>query len=124
MSRVKKILVVDDNPVDRHLVGSLLGKIPSWQIEFAVDGAAALSQIATSNPDIIVTDMRMPYVDGLELVKKVREDHSHIPVMLITSQGSEKNRRRSVEVWCRQLHAKISAQPGLGTYGETGPANV
>ncbi len=90
MSPAKKILVVDDNPVDRHLVGSLLGKVPGWDVEFAVDGAAALNQMSEIDPDIVVTDMKMPYVDGLELVKTIRQEHGHIPVVLITSHGSEK----------------------------------
>ena len=90
MSPVKKILVVDDNPVDRHLVGSLLGKIKHWTIEYASDGAAALSAIPEFEPDLVVTDLQMPYVDGLELVKNIRCNHSHIPVVLTTSHGSEK----------------------------------
>ena len=85
-----KILVVDDNPVDRHLVGSLLNAVDEWDIEYATDGAHALVQLDTVQPDIIVTDLQMPYVDGLELVQRVRQDHSDIPVVLITSYGSEK----------------------------------
>ena len=90
MSPVKKILVVDDNPVDRHLIGSLLGKIAGWEVNYASDGAAAIGKIVEVDPDIVVTDMQMPYVDGLQLVKSIRNDFSHIPVMLITSHGSEK----------------------------------
>ncbi|MEM9409997.1 MAG: response regulator [Planctomycetota bacterium] len=87
---MKKILVVDDNAVDRHLVGSLLNKVAGWQIEYAEDGAAAIQSFDSLNPDLIVTDMQMPYVDGLELVKSVRDKDSQIPVVLITSHGSEK----------------------------------
>lgn len=90
MNPVKKILVVDDNPVDRHLIGSLLSKVAQWEVDYASDGEAALRQINASNPDIVVTDMQMPYVDGLQLVKTIRCEHAHIPVMLITSHGSEK----------------------------------
>ncbi len=90
MSPIKKILVVDDNPVDRHLVGSLLSKVDNWEISFAADGAAALTAIAASELDLIVTDLQMPYVDGLQLVKQIRESHSHLPVVLTTSFGSEK----------------------------------
>lgn len=90
MNPVKRILVVDDNPVDRHLIGSLLGKVPDWDVEYANDGAEALRRLPDSNPDIVVTDMQMPYVDGLELVKSIRCKFGHVPVMLITSHGSEK----------------------------------
>lgn len=90
MSPVKKILVVDDNAVDRHLIGSLLGKVANWEVIYANDGAVALNQVAELEPDIVVTDMQMPYVDGLQLVKTIRADYAHIPVMLITSHGSER----------------------------------
>ena len=89
-SPIKKILVVDDNPVDRHLIGSILGKEQHWELEFASDGAAAISALKEDTPDLIVTDMQMPYVDGLELVRSIREHHSGLPVVLITSHGSEK----------------------------------
>ena len=90
MSPAKKILVVDDNPVDRHLVGSLLGKVYNWEMEFADDGVATIDLVNSMAPDLVVTDLQMPYVDGLELVKSIRNQHSHIPVVLITSHGSEK----------------------------------
>ncbi|MDB2526035.1 MAG: ATP-binding protein [Mariniblastus sp.] len=86
-----KILVVDDSSVDRMLVGGLLGKEPTWQIEFAVDGKEGfdrLSDVATI-PDVIVTDLQMPRMDGLELVRQVRKSHPLIPIVLITSFGSE-----------------------------------
>jgi CheY-like chemotaxis protein/anti-sigma regulatory factor (Ser/Thr protein kinase) len=88
---VPKILVVDDSSVDRMLVGGLLGKEPTWQIEFAVDGKEGfdrLSDVATI-PDVIVTDLQMPRMDGLELVRQVRKSHPLIPIVLITSFGSE-----------------------------------
>jgi len=88
---VPKILVVDDSSVDRMLVGGLLGKEPTWQIEFAVDGKEGfdrLSDVATT-PDVIVTDLQMPRMDGLELVRQVRKSHPLIPIVLITSFGSE-----------------------------------
>lgn len=90
MSPIKKILVVDDNAVERHLVGSLLEKVDNWTVEYAADGAAAFNTISTFEPDIVVTDIQMPYVDGLELVKKIRASYSHLPVVLTTSFGSEK----------------------------------
>lgn len=90
MNRIKNILVVDDNPVDRHLIGSILDKEQDWKLDFANDGAAAINAMKDHVPDIVVTDMQMPYVDGLELVRHIREHHPGLPVVLITSHGSEK----------------------------------
>lgn len=88
------ILVVEDSSVDRMLVGGLLGKEPSWEIEFANDGREGLDRINQSGidsplPDVIVTDLQMPRMDGLELVRNVRKSHPQVPVVLITSYGSE-----------------------------------
>lgn len=86
----KTILVVDDCKVDRQLVGGLLNKVESWTVAFACDGAEAIAAMGDVQPDIVVTDMQMPYFDGLALVRSIRDDYSHIPVVLITSKGSEK----------------------------------
>lgn len=85
-----KILVVEDSAVDRMLIGGLLGKEIDWEIEFACDGQEGLDQIDPENlPDVIVTDLQMPKIDGLELVRRVRKTCPDVPVVLITSQGSE-----------------------------------
>ncbi len=86
---LKKILVVDDSPVDRLLVGKLLEANSEWQVSFAADGQMAIAATETEVPDIIVTDLQMPKVDGLELVKHVKKHHTSIPIVLITGFGSE-----------------------------------
>ena len=83
------VLVVDDSLVDRRLVGGLLGKHPQWQIEYAADGDEALELTERSAPDLIVTDLQMPRMDGLELVRAVREKWPQVPVVLMTAHGSE-----------------------------------
>ncbi len=82
-------LVVDDSSVDRSLVSSLLKESTSLDVEFAENGAAALQCIGATPPDIVITDLNMPEVDGLELVKAVHANFSSIPIVLITAHGSE-----------------------------------
>jgi CheY-like chemotaxis protein len=84
-----KILVVDDSAVDRRFVGGLLQREPNYLVEFAEDGADALTKIRQAAPDIIVTDLQMPNRNGLELVSAVRMHHSGIPIILMTGHGSE-----------------------------------
>jgi len=84
-----KILVVDDLAVDRQFVGKLLENDEQFEVEYAADGAEALRRIKDSPPDLVVTDLMMPEVDGLELVEQVRSRHPLVPVILITSKGSE-----------------------------------
>lgn len=87
---MKKILVVDDSPVDRLLVGKLLESQEDWQVQYAGDGQKAIEAIRDDLPDIVVTDLQMPYVDGLELVKHVKQTNPSIPIVLITGHGSER----------------------------------
>jgi CheY-like chemotaxis protein len=83
------VLVVDDNPVDRHLAGSLLSKRENIQVSYAANGLEALRFLERQTPDLVLTDMLMPEMDGLELVKEIRDRHPLVPVILMTAYGSE-----------------------------------
>ena len=83
------VLVVDDSAVDRRLVGGLLAKADDLQVEFAADGKEALAKMETVQPALIVTDLVMPEINGLDLVSAVVELYPHVPVILMTGKGSE-----------------------------------
>jgi CheY-like chemotaxis protein/anti-sigma regulatory factor (Ser/Thr protein kinase) len=84
-----KILVVDDTPVDQRLVGRLLEKNSDLQAVYAGNGKEALALIERECPDLVLTDLQMPEMNGLELVKRIRKQYSAIPVILMTAYGSE-----------------------------------
>ena len=79
------------------LIGGLLGKQTQWAVEFVNDGQEAVDRIGTrstddqsaNEPDVIITDLQMPNMDGLQLVRRLRKTHADIPVVLVTSHGSE-----------------------------------
>lgn len=83
------VLIVDDTAVDRRLAGGLLDSVPVLEVCYAHDGNEALLQIANSLPDIVVTDLQMPDMDGLELVNAISEKYPDVPVVLMTAHGSE-----------------------------------
>ena len=83
------VLVVDDSPVDRHLVGSLLAEEGSLQVEFASHGGEALERVKASPPDIVLSDLQMPGLDGLGLIEALKQSHPQIPIVVMTSKGSE-----------------------------------
>ena len=83
-----KVLVVDDSKIDRVLVEELLAD-GEFGVECVGSGAEALARIEQEPPDVVVTDLMMPEMDGLELVAKLRDIHPGIPVILMTSRGSE-----------------------------------
>lgn len=91
------VLVVDDAAVDRRFVGELLQGDSNLQMRSAVHGADALEKMGESLPDVVVTDLIMPQMDGLELVAAVRAKYPLVPVILITSQGSEEIAVRALQ---------------------------
>lgn len=95
---MSRVLVVDDSEVDRHLVGGLLQEELELEITFACDGEDALRQIDESLPDLILTDLVMPGKDGLELVAELNEKHPFVPVILVTSKGSEEIAVRALKL--------------------------
>lgn len=86
------ILLVEDNEELLKLIGNILSKY--YRILTAINGVEALSVIAENNIDIIISDVMMPEMDGLELCRKVKEDleTSHIPIILLTAKSSTDDR--------------------------------
>ena len=84
-----KILVVDDSAFDRHLAGQLLESLKGVELVFAGNGRDGLAAIEREAPAVILTDLIMPDMEGLELVRQVRAQHPHISVILVTAFGSE-----------------------------------
>jgi len=84
-----RILVVDDSRVDQHLVGSLLENMQDVTVGFAGDGREALACMELDLPDLVLTDLQMPGMDGLELVEAIRRSYAGVPVVLMTAHGSE-----------------------------------
>jgi CheY-like chemotaxis protein len=83
------VLVVDDSPLDCHLVETLLSPMGDLKVVFAGSVKEGLEAIARESPAVIMTDLVLPDVDGLELVKRVRAEHPRIFVILMTAYGSE-----------------------------------
>ena len=84
-----KILVVDDTAVDRRLAGGLLESSANFDVCYAENGKEALQQIDLGLPDLVVTDLQMPEIDGLELVNTIGDKYPEVPVVLMTAHGSE-----------------------------------
>lgn len=83
-----RVLVVDDTSVDRRLVEELLRK-GGFETETASHGLEALAALERDSFDLVVTDLQMPELDGLELVAAVRDRFPQVPIVLTTAFGSE-----------------------------------
>lgn len=107
------VLVVDDSAVDRRLVRGLLERTGKFDVVEAVDGAEALLKVAESEPDVIVTDLIMPRLDGFGLVAAIKEEHPSIPVILITGRGSEDIAARALQHGAASYVAKVGLADDL-----------
>ena len=87
---MRTILIVDDDEVERERAERCLVSMEKLRIVHAEDGAHALAAISIDPPDLVLTDLRMPGMDGLELVTSIRDQYPLIPVVLMTSYGNEK----------------------------------
>lgn len=92
-----RILVVDDVLADQRLAGGLLSKQPGFEIEYAANGREALDLFDARRPDLVLTDLQMPEMDGLELVAALRERSAGTPVVLMTARGSEETATEAIQ---------------------------
>ena len=83
------ILVVDDSETDRTLIGGLLKPKLDWIVQFAENGAQVLEMIGEIFPDVVVTDLQMPKLNGIQLCMESKLEYPHVPIILITGKGSE-----------------------------------
>ena len=82
------ILVVDDSVLDQNIAGACVEE-QGFTAIYARDGREALEVIERDDPDVVLTDLQMPEMDGLELVTRIRQSYSSVPVILMTAVGSE-----------------------------------
>src|SRR5512144_1535314 len=100
MSREYSCLVVEDSPMMRQLLVLALSRVKSLRVTEADDGVDGLRKLAGAKFDIILTDINMPIMDGLKLVKRVRSDPTHkdTPIVVITTEGSDEDRQRAMQL--------------------------
>ena len=82
-----KILIAEDEEITlKHLISTLKGE--GYEVVGEEDGRAAWDRMNSDHFDLLITDMKMPLMGGIELMEKVKEMHSDIEVMIITGFGS------------------------------------
>jgi CheY-like chemotaxis protein len=85
-SQLSRILVVDDEPAHRFLLRRIFERAGHVVVD-AADGAAALLAVAVSRPDLVVTDMMMPVMDGAELIRRLRRDPATAGIAILAASG-------------------------------------
>ena len=91
-------LVVEDSPMMRQLLVFALSRVKNLKVTEADDGVDGLRKLAASKFDLILTDINMPIMDGLKLIKRIRGDevHKDVPIIVITTEGANEDRQRAL----------------------------
>jgi DNA-binding response OmpR family regulator len=93
-----KILVVDDDKTTRKLLNLFL-KAKGYEVVTAENGLDAMEKLGTENINLVVTDMNMPYMDGIELTKNLRSDDNwkNIPIVMVTTEADEDEKKKAMD---------------------------
>lgn len=107
------VLIVDDSSTDRELAGGLLSAQGNYRILAAASGTEALNQLAETPVDLVVTDLHMPEMTGLELVGVIRRQFPLTPVILMTGDGSELLAVRALQAGAASYVPKVMLADSL-----------
>jgi DNA-binding response OmpR family regulator len=88
---MKSILIIEDDPVVGDLVVSLLAKEGDFQVTCTRDGSSGLAQFRKAPPNLLLLDLGLPHLSGLEILKQVRDDaeHGNTPILILTARNEE-----------------------------------
>jgi CheY-like chemotaxis protein len=104
-----KILVAEDNPVNQELIATQM-KALGYDADYAVNGSEALKLWETSDYDLLITDIRMPVMDGFELIRQIRSREAGVseakPIIAITANAMDREKRRCFEAGVNDVMSK------------------
>jgi len=109
-----RILVVDDHPVVRRGIRTLLGSRAEWEIvDEAQDGIEAVEKANHLKPDVILLDVSMPRMDGLEACRRIRKNVPQSEILIVTQHDSPQMMREAMEAGARGYVVKSNVARDL-----------
>lgn len=111
----KKILVAEDSPTMRCLIASTIAELGDYAVIEAVNGFEALRILPHEKVDLVITDINMPDINGLELVNFIRQSPNYkaTPLIIVSSEGSTRDRERGLFLGANAYLAKPFAPEEL-----------
>ncbi len=95
-AKTPRLLIVDDSEVVRDMLVALALRL-GWEVDEAVDGQDALERCTRAMPDVVLTDLDMPVVDGFTFIQRFRARHSaSVPVVVLSTRGAEEDKKRAM----------------------------
>ena len=101
---MKKILVAEDNDSNFILMTYILKKY--YQYERAKNGQEAVEMVEKDNYDIVLMDIKMPIMDGLEATRAIKEKHPDLPIIALTANAFDSDRQLAVDAGCNDFLSK------------------
>lgn len=97
---MKKVLIVDDFENTRWIVQQILQKEPELELLTAENGKEALTYFDGNPIDLLITDLNMPEMDGIELVQRVRgrEKYRFIPIIMLTTERNPEKKQKAMDI--------------------------
>jgi DNA-binding response OmpR family regulator len=92
-----RVLLVEDDATVRDVVTRYLGEA-GYEVTEAVDGRAGLESTRDRLPDVVVLDLMLPGMSGLDVCRALRRDHERLPILMLTALGEERDRVRGLEL--------------------------
>ena len=100
--RTIRVVIADDHPVVREGLAAMLEREPDLEVVGeARDGQEAIEQVAALRPDVVLMDLQMPRVDGVEAIRQIRERHGGVHVLVLTTYGDDESIFRGIEAGAR-----------------------
>ena len=108
-----KILLVDDDARVRRLIASMLSARPEWEITEAADGQESIAQAHATHPDVVLMDVSMPVMNGLDATRILRREFPQVEVILVSQNDPAIISRQAVEVGARAYCSKSDISRNL-----------
>jgi DNA-binding NarL/FixJ family response regulator len=110
MPRPVNALIVDDEAHVRVLLGAMLKQLgvkPTWE---AADGTSGIAQVALHKPDVVLLDINLPEISGLDVLSKLRAEHPDVPVIIVSAQNTVRTLSRASELGAQGYVVKYAAK--------------
>ena len=105
---MRKILVVEDSPAMRGLIASIVEQIDDCEVTEVTGGFEALKSLPRARFDLIITDINMPDINGLELINfvKMNPNYRETPLLIVTGEGRQHDRERGIQLGASEFLIK------------------
>ena len=109
---MKRVLIAEDNDSNYLLMTYILKN--RYEFDRARNGQEAVDMVESYAPDLIIMDLKMPVINGIEVSRRIRKNHPDLPIIILTASAFESDREEAESIGCNELLTKpVSGQKCL-----------